>query len=409
MTRETKAMKSLAPLRTGVGSNLPRWKSFVFASIPAVLVLVIVFSVSELYFRVTQASLDLEVLTGLKIGQNPMETWAHVDAFCAYRAKPGEIRYLDRGQKTVNRHGFMSTPDLDVQKPPYTVRVAFLGGSSTAGTGRNLADVETWPFKVAELLRKRDPGVRVEYINAALGGYSTFESYGRLWSRLRFFEPDIAVVYHGWNDLKYFSGADNLHNYRTRPDGSWSLGKMPSAVRVLEPWPIDPLINWSATLSAARVRLAGPVDGEATPVSEDIELGTDWDPRALKAFRTNLRLLRESSRTFGIELFVTKQATLIVPDLPAQHRERCKYQINKLDHDTHVRAFEALYRVIDDEFPEERVIDATPLSGDPSLFFDHVHFNSRATSEIAALVADAIGPLVDDLVVSFRKDDDSPP
>lgn len=336
-----------------------------------------------------------------------MAIWAQVDAFCAYRARPGEIRYWDQGQKTVNRHGFMSTPDLDVEKPQNTIRIAFLGGSSTAGTGRNLADVETGPFKVAELLRESHPGARVEYINAALGGYSTFESYGRLWSRVRFFEPDIAIVYHGWNDLGYFCRADNLQDYRTRPDGSWSLGKMTSAERVLEPWPIDPLIGWSATLSAARVRLAGPLNGEASPVSEDGELRTEWDPRGLETFRTNLRLLRESSRTLDIELFVAKQATMIVPDLPEQYRERCNYGANKLDHDAHVRAFDALYRVIDDEFPEGRVIDVTPLSGDPDIFLDHIHVNSSGASKIAALVADTIGPLFDELATRCQ-DDRSP-
>ena len=382
--------------RTGTDLNLPRWKRVFFASIPAVLLLVILFSASELYFRITRPGVNLDVLTGRKVGESPMASWAQVDAFCAYRGKPGEVRYWDQGRKTINRHGFMSTPDLDVQKPQNTIRIAFLGGSSTAGTGRNLADVDTWPFKVATLLRQRNPDVGVEYINAALGGYSTFESYGRLWSRVRFFEPDIAVVYHGWNDLGYFCRADNLENYRTRPDGSWTLDKMSSAARVLEPWPIDPLIKWSATLSAARIRLAGPLNGEASPVSDDVELRSEWDPRGLEAFRSNLRLLRESSRTLGIELFVAKQATMIIADLPTQYRERCNYRVNILDHDAHVRAFEALYRVIDDEFPEGRVIDVTPLSGDPDIFLDHIHVNSRGTSRIASLVADAIGPLFDE-------------
>jgi hypothetical protein len=68
-----------------------------------------------------------------------------------------------------------------------------------------------------------------------------------------------------------------------------------------------------------------------------------------------------------------------------------------LDHDAHVRAFEAIYHVIDDEFPEGRVIDVTPLSGDPDIFLDHIHVNSSGTSKIAALMADAIGPLFDEL------------
>jgi hypothetical protein len=156
---------------------------------------------SELYVRINHPYADLWVVTGRKNGPNPMASWAFIDAFSAYRARPRE------GRPSVNRYGFIATPELRVSKPPNTIRIAFLGESSTAGTGRsNFADENTWPWQVADMLQKGFPEKHIEFINAALGGYTSFESYGRLWSRIRFFSPDIIVVYHDWNEMYYFRG-----------------------------------------------------------------------------------------------------------------------------------------------------------------------------------------------------------
>ena len=162
-------------------------------------------------------------MTGRAPGPNPMSRWAQVDAFCAYRARPDDT---GRYGKTVNRDGFISTPELAVAKEPGVLRVAFLGGSSTAGTGHRLTDEQTWPWRTAELLREKFPERRIEFLNGALGGYTTFESYGRLWSRIRFYSPDVVLVNHAWNEMYYFDHED-LTRWRTLPDGSWSFDWTP--------------------------------------------------------------------------------------------------------------------------------------------------------------------------------------
>ena len=80
-----------------------------------------------------------------------MEKWAFVDAFSAYKWRPSN--YGEK-RKTVNNHGFISTPEISINKAENTLRVVFLGGSSTAGTGCDLADEDTWPWRVANILRK---------------------------------------------------------------------------------------------------------------------------------------------------------------------------------------------------------------------------------------------------------------
>jgi len=89
----------------------------------------------------------------------------------------------------------------------------------------------------------------------------------------------------------------------------------------------------------------------------------------------------------GAKLFVIKQATLIVPDLPMEERLKCRYEYHGFDHDAHVRAFAEIYKIIDEEIAVNSVIDMTSLSGRPELFYDHIHPTPLGCSEIASLIS----------------------
>lgn len=418
----------------------PLRKKILFSLAVFAISLFAAFLVAEAFVRLAQPNVDLLALTGRKkSGANPMAEWADVDAFSAFRARPGKYR-----GKTVNSHGFISTPEISPEKSPGTIRIVFLGGSATAGTGIS-ADESTWPWRTTELLRDRFPGRRIEFINGALPGYSSFESYGRLWSRLRFFEPDVVVVYQGWNEMYYFNRAWTITRWRTLPDGSWGFDRGRMSATYAPLW-IDRLIYRSQILSKARLRWTEPVAGEVGPLEEEasapprggreaasgtpIRLASIGAPRsvlaatgrrndsqvpveasaaetglentfdlaALEIWRGNLQLIREASELFGWELFVARQATLIVPDLPAELRERCRYDFHGFGHDAHVRAFAEIYRIIDEEIPPDRVIDTTPLSGRPDLFLDHIHPTVEGAAAIGEIVARALG----DRAVSLR-------
>ncbi|MDH3592361.1 MAG: hypothetical protein OER88_10810, partial [Planctomycetota bacterium] len=209
--------------------------------------LLVAVAAGEVALRVALPHIDLDPTPGQRRERHPMAAWAWVDAFCAYRAIPG--RYTEDGTKTVNRAGFISTPELDLQKEPRTLRVVFLGGSSTACTAPNLPDEETWPAVATSHLRAALPGRKIEFINGALPGYSTFESYGRLWSRIRFYEPDVVVVYHGWNEMLYFDDVARARLRRVPEEGgSWSFDTTvaiePTGRRVT-PHPADRWFSWS--------------------------------------------------------------------------------------------------------------------------------------------------------------------
>lgn len=347
----------------------------------------------EIYLRMDKQQLDLWALTGRSVGANPMKQWAQVDAFSAYRGRAGSAGL----GKTINSRGFISTPELGVSKPAGTVRVVFLGGSSTAGTGVDLADADTWPWLVAEELKAEMPdNTQLEFINAALGGYSTFESFGRLWSRLRVYEPDVVVVYHGWNEMYYFDRTDpeRLVEWRSLTDGSWTLDRMRSDMKMLDPWWADHLLRHSQLLIRTRLRLEKSLGGLEGEVGSEKPLAADFDRSGLDVFRFNLQLIQNACELMGAELFVAKQATLIVPGLSAADRARCRYEYHGFDHDAHVAAYQGLYDVIDEVVPVSHVIDATPLSGQPAVFSDHVHPTKVGARQLASLMAGALSASV---------------
>ena len=365
-------------------------KKLLYTVAVTVGVVVLAYSVAEIYVRCTRPKEDLFVLTGRTSGRNPMRQWADLDAFAAYRGRPGSYNF--RGvAKTINSHGFISTPEISFDKAPNEVRIVFLGESSTAGMGKNLPDEQTWPWKVAQLMQQALPDRKVTFINAALGGYTSFESYGRLCARVRYFRPDIAILNHGWNELTYFGRPELLKTWRENADGTWGFDQSEIS-QVVRPMAIDPVLRYSQLFTHLRLNAAAGEGAEAD-VPQMVRLAR-YDPAGPEIWRTNLRLFRQTSAVFNIPLLVCKQPTLVVDGLSSAQQARCRYSQHHFGQREHVRAYRALYRVIDQEIEPSRVIDLTALNGVPELFFDHVHPTARCTTRIAEIVAPRLVDLV---------------
>ena len=207
----------------------------------------------EAYLRLASEPVSLGRITGVGEHRNPMEGWAVIDAFSAYRHRPGD----GMEGRRVNGHGFVSTPEVPVEASGHAA-AALPRRVLDGRNGRGLADRETWPWQTAEMLRQRT-GREVDFLNGAASGYTTFESYGRLWSRDRHFSPDVVIVMHGWNELQYFARMDRILSWRQLEGGGWSF----DAARVpgsYPPWPVDRLIGSSELLTRSRLaaaRIAG--------------------------------------------------------------------------------------------------------------------------------------------------------
>ncbi len=124
-------------------------------------------------------------------------TWGSPTELASWDDRYDELARLS-GTPNLNMFGFRSEYE-QVEKPHGALRVLVLGDSYTWGDKIAQTD-STWPAQLESLLRERYRGRRIEVINAAMRGYTTFngvEVVNRIgWQ----FDPDLVVVQWFRND-----------------------------------------------------------------------------------------------------------------------------------------------------------------------------------------------------------------
>jgi amino acid adenylation domain-containing protein len=126
---------------------------------------------------------------GAQIARTSMPALYYIDrATGLRRAKPG-VRI---GPIATNSLGFRS-PEITVAKPRDRLRIAFLGSSGTFDPYVSCND-RTWPHLTIQRLASLSPERKIDYVNAALNGYSI----ERVTLMYRHFvaplAPDIVVI-----------------------------------------------------------------------------------------------------------------------------------------------------------------------------------------------------------------------
>jgi hypothetical protein len=95
-----------------------------------------------------------------------------------------------QGKMRINSRGFRS-PEIPVLKPPGTIRLAFLGSSTTYDP--YVDDASTWPHLVTQAIQAAHPTCRVDYINAGIPGFSSPHMLTYYRTHVSKLEPDIVV------------------------------------------------------------------------------------------------------------------------------------------------------------------------------------------------------------------------
>ena len=123
------------------------------------------------------------------------------DGFVGQRLVPKRrYRLADGGLCTVNSAGYRG-PEFEIPKPAGIFRIVALGGSSTFSYLTD--DAEIWTQRLQDRLRAHF-GDFIEVVNAGVPGYSVFTSKINYLYRIRALEPDALLLYHTWNDMKFF-------------------------------------------------------------------------------------------------------------------------------------------------------------------------------------------------------------
>jgi len=107
----------------------------------------------------------------------------------------------------INEHGLRG-PEFSKQKPDNTYRIFLLGGSTAFGAGAT-SDKATIPSFLQQKFDAENIPIHVEVINAGIPFINSYEESRLVKEKYLEFEPDLFIVYDGWNDISRKPIIDN--------------------------------------------------------------------------------------------------------------------------------------------------------------------------------------------------------
>ncbi len=280
----------------------------------------------------------------------------------------------------VNAHGFRG-PEFSVPKPEGVFRILALGGSAVWDINVTAED-RTWPARLAARLNARlsldGRALRVEVVNGGVPGYTSAESFMNFVWRGLPIEPDMVIVYQGYNDYKpnRYPGFQSDYSH-------W---------RALDHSPARRLARSSRALYYL-TRLAGALRPRPPAFDTVAEPG-------IAAFEDNLTNVIVLARSRGIEPVLSTYGLSATErnqrDHPDKLRELERHQptltfAGVLDAQ---RRYNQAVRELGERLGVPVVPAAEGVPADFDHYTDHSHFSDRGADRAAELFALAVYPLL---------------
>lgn len=350
------------------GSRLSdRAKTSLSVAIVAVLLAMLV-GTAEIAVRVRQA---------IKYGYaGSLDQVYEVDSRTGLRVPKARARF---GPIKINSLGFRG-PEIVEPKPVGTIRIAFLGASTTFCAEASSNDA-VWPHLVVESLRKRFTDTRFDYVNGGVPGYTVASSTRNLELRVSPLRPDLIVIYHATNDL-----SGELRGIAARQSGAASIAPPESS------WLSRRSLLWNLMTKNLRLMLARSAAESESRVSATV------DPEALGTeFRKDLTTLVRAGKAIGARVALVTFSTQLRAGQDAAARRTAMQSavlyMPGFDFDQLLAAYRRYNAIIREVASGEDVLlidgeDAIP--GDPKHFADSVHFTDAGNTAQAARVTEAL-------------------
>lgn len=127
------------------------------------------------------------------------------DPVLGYSLKPG---YVGKGIR-VNQLGYRGS-EISQEKPRGVFRIVAIGDSNTFGLAGESCP---YPVQLETILNAGGGAQKFQVINAGVEGYSSIYALRLLETRIKDLEPDVVMIYVGWNDLySYWPFRPNIPN-----------------------------------------------------------------------------------------------------------------------------------------------------------------------------------------------------
>ncbi len=219
---------------------------------------------------------------------------------------PGVTKWQKEKERTleiqINANGFRGARDFESPKPAGRYRIAALGGSSTFGYHN--ADDETWPVQLERLLRRAYPDRDVEVMNFGMPHARTDHIVALARAELPPLEPDLLLLYAGWNDASSPEGPA----YRNRVYGlkDW-LFFHSTGYRLVAPVLKQTYYGLAGRMGADPVGLPTLILPVLRPPEEVLRLRTEITERVVG----NVEQLLEAARELDAELMLVSQSATL--------------------------------------------------------------------------------------------------
>ncbi len=114
-----------------------------------------------------------------------------------HETRPG-YKVFDTNLVKINSERFRAA-EFQKDKPENTFRIFNIGGSTTFGAG--VLDNQTYPYYLQELYDDASLPFKIEVINTGWADMNSIKEVQLIKERLIGFDPDLFIVYDGWNDM----------------------------------------------------------------------------------------------------------------------------------------------------------------------------------------------------------------
>jgi len=363
-------------------SSVRRVASALIVGVPAAML-----AATFLYFlRITDRYIEAE---------RPVTLIYEPHSFYGHVLKPNQnFRDASGSHFSIGPHG-MRGEEPAMPKDPSIVRIYAVGGSSVFD---HLA-MPSWPERLGPLLSTA--GKRVESFNGGVPGYSSRETLSFYRDRVARYQPDIVILYAGWNDVKYMkvfvddANVETYFGWRREFETQYRFLTAPRPIR-----------NWYAfwrmrqdTDPQLKAKESHLDEGKRRQLAGDDRVSRDWSATAgMRFFRKNVEDLIDRVQRDGGRPILLVENTLASKEMPLEDRfKRIKYEWVGVGHGDLLAINDAIAALLEDVAQKEGVpvIDLRSLiNGRPEYFSDHVHLTPAGSAALARALADAMHPLL---------------
>ncbi len=281
---------------------------------------------------------------------------------------------LREGSIEINSRGFRG-PEIVAHKTPSTLRLAFLGGSTTYCAEVSSNEL-TWPHLVWGSLQRQFDNIKLDYINAGVPGYNAAASLKNLEYRVAELQPEVVVIYHATNDLSSNSYRAAREQGLVEEQG----GDHPT-------WLSRYSLLWYLAEKNGRILLRR---NHSTASTE--KLSVESEILAEPFYKDLSELVAAAKRVAPVVVLVTFSHQLRHDQDPirrAKAAETSLYYMPYMTVDGILAGFDAYNRVIREVASRSGAVlidGETIIPADPIHFKDSVHFTDEGSRAMAARV-----------------------